>query len=55
MIHSGSRGLGYQVCDDALVMLRKAPDKYGIDLQEEYERKMRYNWTRAYRHGGKRL
>ena len=23
MIHSGSRGLGYQVCDDALAMLRK--------------------------------
>src|SRR5262249_29428623 len=32
MIHSGSRGLGYQVCDDALVQLRKAPDKYGITL-----------------------
>src|SRR5688572_22346614 len=31
MIHSGSRGLGYQVCDDALAMLRKAPEKYGID------------------------
>lgn len=34
MIHSGSRGLGYQVCDDALVMLRKAPEKYGIDLPD---------------------
>ncbi len=34
MIHSGSRGLGYQVCDDALVMLRKAPAKYGIDLPD---------------------
>jgi tRNA-splicing ligase RtcB len=34
MIHSGSRGLGYQVCDDALVMLRKAPQKYGIDLPD---------------------
>src|SRR5271154_6155952 len=30
MIHSGSRGLGYQVCDDALAMLRKAPGKYGM-------------------------
>src|SRR5205814_502710 len=30
MIHSGSRGLGYQVCDDALATLRKAPEKYGI-------------------------
>ncbi len=34
MIHSGSRGLGYQVCDDALHMLRKAPEKYGIDLPD---------------------
>jgi len=34
MIHSGSRGLGYQVCDDALLMLRKAPAKYGIDLPD---------------------
>jgi tRNA-splicing ligase RtcB (3'-phosphate/5'-hydroxy nucleic acid ligase) len=34
MIHSGSRGLGYQVCDDALVSLRKAPEKYGIDLPD---------------------
>jgi tRNA-splicing ligase RtcB len=34
MIHSGSRGLGYQVCDDALAMLRKAPAKYGIDLPD---------------------
>jgi tRNA-splicing ligase RtcB len=34
MIHSGSRGLGYQVCDDALAMLRNAPRKYGIDLPD---------------------
>src|SRR4051812_25933133 len=34
MIHSGSRGLGYQVCDDALVSLRKAPEKYGIELPD---------------------
>jgi tRNA-splicing ligase RtcB len=34
MIHSGSRGLGYQVCDDALRLLRKAPEKYGIDLPD---------------------
>ncbi len=29
MIHSGSRGLGYQVCDDSLRDLRGAPAKYG--------------------------
>ena len=34
MIHSGSRGLGYQVCDDALKDLRHAPKKYGIDLPD---------------------
>lgn len=34
MIHSGSRGLGYQVCDDALASLRNAPQKYGIDLPD---------------------
>jgi tRNA-splicing ligase RtcB len=34
MIHSGSRGLGYQVCDDALKMFRKVPAKYGIELPD---------------------
>ncbi len=34
MIHSGSRGLGYQVCDDALAAFRNAPAKYGIDLPD---------------------
>jgi tRNA-splicing ligase RtcB len=34
MIHSGSRGLGYQVCDDSLKQLRKAPAKYGITLPD---------------------
>jgi len=34
LIHSGSRGLGYQVCDDALRALRGAPAKYGIDLPD---------------------
>jgi tRNA-splicing ligase RtcB len=34
MIHSGSRGLGYQVCDDALKRLRKVPEKYGIQLPD---------------------
>jgi len=34
MIHSGSRGLGYQVCDDALKSLRGIPEKYGIRLPD---------------------
>ncbi len=35
MIHSGSRGLGYQVCDDALKKLRDVPAKYGISLPDK--------------------
>ncbi|MFO0806526.1 MAG: RtcB family protein [Gemmataceae bacterium] len=34
MIHSGSRGLGYQVCDDALAQFRNCPAKYGITLPD---------------------
>jgi len=34
MIHSGSRGLGYQVCDDTLRAFRKVPERYGIDLPD---------------------
>jgi len=34
MIHSGSRGLGYQVCDDSLRRLRHVPEKYGISLPD---------------------
>jgi len=34
MIHSGSRGLGHQICDDALKALRGAPARYGIRLPD---------------------
>jgi len=34
MIHSGSRGLGYQVCDDALRNLRGVPERYGFHLPD---------------------
>ena len=34
MIHSGSRGLGYQVCDDALRGLRGAAERYGYTLPD---------------------
>ena len=34
MIHSGSRGLGYQVCDDALRSLRGVSKRYGIHLPD---------------------
>lgn len=32
LIHTGSRGLGYQVCDDYVKKLLKASAKYGIQL-----------------------
>ncbi len=34
MIHSGSRGFGHQVCDDALDVMQKAVRKYNIDLPD---------------------
>jgi len=34
MIHSGSRGLGYQVCDDYLEIMGKAVHKYGIHIPD---------------------
>jgi tRNA-splicing ligase RtcB len=34
MIHTGSRGLGYQVCDDSVRTLRKAVHQYGIRIPD---------------------
>lgn len=34
MIHTGSRGLGYQVCDDYLKILQEAVQKYHISLPD---------------------
>ena len=34
MIHSGSRGLGYQVCDDSLREMVNCLSKYGIDIPD---------------------
>ena len=34
LIHSGSRGLGYQVCDDYLRHLQDAPARYGYKLPD---------------------
>jgi tRNA-splicing ligase RtcB (3'-phosphate/5'-hydroxy nucleic acid ligase) len=34
LIHSGSRGLGYQVCDDYLGVFKNAPKKYGFELPD---------------------
>jgi tRNA-splicing ligase RtcB (3'-phosphate/5'-hydroxy nucleic acid ligase) len=34
IIHCGSRGFGYQVCDDYLAVMDKAVRKYGIELPD---------------------
>lgn len=34
MIHTGSRGLGYQVCDDNVKTLGRAVEKYGISVPD---------------------
>lgn len=34
MIHTGSRGFGYQVCDDSLVVMQQAVRNYGIHLPD---------------------
>ncbi len=35
LIHCGSRGLGYQVCDDYLKVMRHASEKYQIELPDK--------------------
>src|SRR3954451_4701719 len=34
LIHSGSRGLGYQVCDDYLAIFKGAPKRHGFELPD---------------------
>jgi tRNA-splicing ligase RtcB len=34
IVHTGSRGFGYQVCDDSLQEMLKASQKYGIELPD---------------------
>lgn len=47
-------GVGSEFAD---VFIRLLDDclRYNIDLFREFRRKMDYNWTRSFRHGGKRL
>ncbi len=33
-IHTGSRGLGHQICDDFIRIMNKAVEKYGIELPD---------------------
>ena len=34
IVHTGSRGLGHQVCDDYIKVMLKAAAKYGIELPD---------------------
>jgi NTP pyrophosphatase (non-canonical NTP hydrolase) len=47
-------GVGSELAD-VLVRLLDTCERYGIDLEAEFERKLKYNATRGYRHGGKRV
>jgi NTP pyrophosphatase (non-canonical NTP hydrolase) len=47
-------GVGSEFAD-LLIRLLDTCDVLGIDLEAEYERKMAYNRTRPYQHGGKTL
>ena len=38
-----------------LLALDEVADKFGVDLQAEYVRKLAFNRTRGYRHGGRTL
>lgn len=35
IVHTGSRGLGHQVCDDYIKVLLRASEKYGMDLPDK--------------------
>ena len=47
-------GIGSEYAD-ILIRLLDQCERDGIDLEHEYERKIAYNRTRGYRHGGRTL
>lgn len=47
-------GVGSELAD-VLIRLLDVADRYGVDLPAEYHRKLAFNRTRGYRHGGKKL
>jgi NTP pyrophosphatase (non-canonical NTP hydrolase) len=47
-------GVGSEMAD-VLIRLIDMADVYHIDLAQEYERKMAYNRTRPYQHGGRTI
>jgi NTP pyrophosphatase (non-canonical NTP hydrolase) len=47
-------GVGSEAAD-VLIRLLDMCEEYDIDIEKEYERKLAFNRTRPYRHGGKKL
>lgn len=47
-------GVGSELAD-CLIRLLDMAKRWDIDLIAEYDRKMKFNWTRPYRHGRKNL
>jgi NTP pyrophosphatase (non-canonical NTP hydrolase) len=47
-------GVGSEMAD-CLIRLLDMAKRWDVDLIAEYDRKMRFNWTRPYRHGRKNL
>jgi NTP pyrophosphatase (non-canonical NTP hydrolase) len=45
-------GVGSELAD-VLVRLLDTCERYNIDLEDEFNRKLRYNATRGYRHGNR--
>lgn len=57
-VHEGGlpkpEGVGSELAD-TLIRLLDTADVFGIDLGFEYERKVAYNRTRSFQHGGRTL
>lgn len=47
-------GVGSEFAD-VLIRLLDDCERYGVDLEAEYNRKLAFNRTRPYRHGGKAI
>lgn len=52
-VNTKPEGVGSEFADIFIRLLDNC-ERFGINLREEYERKMTYNMTRSYRHGEKR-
>lgn len=48
------QGVASEYADELIRLLDEA-SRQGVDLFQAFREKLTYNWTRGYRHGGKRL